>query len=127
MINSNRKTVSFMWFLIGVMAIFTIAFISTSIKPDPQISELPKEADFTKWTVHIDAYSLASGRISEPINVWSKSSFVEACSIVYQLKHDDIVTMTQWGGHAVRINDASGREGWVPFYNIQELKLRSYN
>jgi len=119
-----------MWFLIGAMAILTLAFIITSVKPDAEVPELPRQADFTKWTVHIDAYSLRSGRISEPIGVWSCSYEDRSCeeaSIVYELNHDDIVTMLDWGGRAVRIHDASGREGWVPYYNIQELKLRSYN
>jgi len=44
-----------MWFLIGVMAILTIAFIITSLKPDAEVPEIPRQADFTKWTVHIDA------------------------------------------------------------------------
>jgi len=116
-----------MWFLIGVMAILTIAFIITSLKPDAEVPEIPRQADFTKWTVHIDAYSLVTGRIKEPINVWSNSSFDEDCTIVYELNHDDIVIMSEWGGRAVKIRDVSGREGWVPYYNIQELKLRSYN
>ena len=89
-----------MWFLIGVMAILTIAYIIPSLKSYAEAAELTRQADFTKWTVHIDAYTL---------------------------NHDDIDTMPEWGGDFVKISDSSGREGWVPYYNIQELKLRSYN
>ena len=63
-------------------------------------------------------------RISEPINVWNNA---KDGTIAYTLNHDDTVTMTQWGGKFISIRDSSGREGWVPYYNIQELKLRSYN
>ena len=58
-----------MWLLISAMAILTIVFIKTSLKPYAEEPELPRQTDFTNWNVHIDAYSLVSGRISEPIGV----------------------------------------------------------
>ena len=55
---SQKKNLLSKWIWIGAIVVVVMVLIVASLKPDAEAAELTRQVDFTKWTVHIDAYTL---------------------------------------------------------------------
>jgi len=105
--------------IIIILVIITVRELSPNTKsPSPTVQTAPKKVE---RIVHIDGYDAATGSIITPLNVWKN---YDARTFAFKIDHGASVTMLKKtsDGNGVYIRDASGREGWITYFFIEELK-----
>ena len=89
--------------------------------PDPIAKEKSKPAATTERIVHIDGYDPATNDIINPLSVWEN---YETRKFAFQINHGTEVMLVKRtpDGQGVYIRDKNGREGWITYWFIKELK-----
>lgn len=109
--------------ILGIVIIVALMLNARNKRTNPPPPTQPtiEKPIFQEKVAHIDGYDSATGEIITPLNVWSN---YDTRSFAYKIDHGATVTMIDRtaDGNGVKIRDASGREGWITYFFIKELK-----